>query len=451
MLTDAIVIGGGLSGLSAAVDLCAHGRTVKVLEQRHRCGGRAYSYIDKKTGDAIDNGQHLLMGCFENTKHFLQTIGSLDKLTIQKNLEVTFHHPEKGPVTFRCPSVPSPYHIVLGILRLKTLSVRDRFRLLLLLRQIASEDQRVIIGDNLTVDEWLTSCNQTEECKKYFWNVIATATLNESPQQAAASLFVKVLREAFLNGREGSVLMIPNKGLSDLYVNDSQRFIRQHNGEVLNRTRVRRIIFSREGAIGVELINGRRLRAKAFISSVPPVDLLAIMPKQFDSLLTDRASADALTYSGIVTISLWLDRLVMDRDFVSLPDSPIQWVFNKARILKNGQREESYLSCVISGASAMLSWEKDELVTLAIEEVRKAFPEARAAKLVHSLVIKEKRATLSSSPRVQQCRLPAKTHWKNFFLAGDWTDTGLPSTIESAVTSGFTAATLARQYLEGVS
>lgn len=389
------------------------------------------------------------MGCFGNTKRFLQTIGSLDKLTIQKNLEVTFHHPEKGLVTFRCPSFPSPYHIILGILRLKTVSVRARFRLLLLLRQITPQSRRVPIGDSMTVDEWLTSCHQTEECKKYFWNVIATATLNESPQQAAASLFVKVLREAFLNGREGSVLMVPNKGLSELYVEDAQRFVRQHAGEVLNRARVRRITFSRERAVGVELVSGRHLRPKALISSVPLADLLAVIPKQFHALLRDRGGTDVISHSGIVTIHLWLDRRVMERDFVSLPDSPIQWVFNKVRIFQNGERGDSYLSCVISGARALLSWEKDELVTLAIEEVTKAFPKARAAKLVHSLVIKEKRATLSSSPRVQECRLPATTHWKNLFLAGDWTDTGLPSTIESAVTSGFSAARLAREFLDG--
>jgi squalene-associated FAD-dependent desaturase len=447
MPTDVIIIGGGLSGLSAAVDLCSHGHTVKVLEQKHRCGGRAYSYTDRKTGDVVDNGQHLLMGCFGNTKRFFQTIGSLDKLTIQKNLEVAFHHPEKGLVTFRCPSLPSPYHIVLGLLRLRTLMVRDRLRMLFLLRKISQQSQPKLSQDSMTVDEWLTSCHQTEESKKYFWNVIATATLNDSPKHAAASLFVKVLKEAFLNGREGSVLMIPNKGLSKVYVEDAQRFLRKNGGEVVNRARVNRISFSRGEAIAVELVNGRRLRSKALISAVPLIDLVAIMPKQFGASVRGRRSEDGMRHSGIVTINLWLDRQVMERDFVSLPDSPIQWVFNKNRIFSNGRREDSYLSCVVSGAGQMLSWQKDRLVTLALEGVKKAFPEARRAKLVHSLVIKEKRATLSSSPRFQRCRLPATTQWKNFFLAGDWTETGLPSTIESAVTSGFKAARLGQEYL----
>jgi squalene-associated FAD-dependent desaturase len=447
MRTDVIVIGGGLSGLSAAVDLCLRGHKVTVLEQRHRCGGRAYSYVDKKTGDTVDNGQHLLMGCFRNTRRFFQMIGSLDKLTIQRNLEVTFHHRQKGFVTFRCPSLPSPFHLIAGILRLNTISVRDRLRLLSLLAKVGAQNKRAPINDGMTVDEWLTSCNQTEECKESFWNVIATATLNESPKQASASLFVKVLREAFLNGRDGSVLMVPNKGLSDLYVDDAQRYIHEHGGEVINRTRVRRVIFSGERAAAVELSTGRRLRTREIISSIPPLDLLSILPKRYDALPRESSGTKGVSYSGILTINLWLDRQVMDRDFVSLLGSPIQWVFNKKRIFLDERGEGSYLTCVVSGAGELLSWKNESLVALAVDEVARAYPETRSAKVLHSLVIREKRATMSSSPRMEGYRLPAKTQWQNLFLAGDWTGTGLPSTIESAVTSGFNAARLAHEYL----
>jgi squalene-associated FAD-dependent desaturase len=447
MPTDVIVIGGGLSGLSAAAHLCSHGHKVTVLEQKHRCGGRAYSYIDKKTGDVVDNGQHLLMGCFKNSKHFFEMIGSLSKLNIQRNLEVTFHHREKGFVTFRCPTLPSPYHLVVGILRLNTLSFRDRLRLLSVLVQVSRQRERTLIQDRMTVDEWLTSCNQTRGCKENFWNVIATATLNENPQEASASLFLKVLREAFLNGRDGSVLMVPNRGLSNLYVDDAQRYIREHGGEVINRTRVGRVISSGERASAVELSNGRRLRARAIISSVPLLDLLPILPKRSSALPREIGEKESIFHSGILTINLWLDRQVMDRDFVSLLGSPIQWVFNKRRIFLDGRGEGSYLSCVISGAGELFSWKNESLVTLAVDEVARAYPETRSAKVVHSLVIRDKRATLSSSPRMEGCRLPAKTQWQNLFLAGDWTDTGLPSTIESAVTSGFNAARLARECL----
>jgi squalene-associated FAD-dependent desaturase len=447
MLTDVIVIGGGLSGLSAAVDLCSHGHKVTVLEQRHRCGGRAYSYVDKKTGDIVDNGQHLLMGCFKNTKRFFEMIGSFGKLHIQRNLEVTFHHREKGFVTFRCPSLPSPFHVVVGILRLDTLSLRNRLRLLSLFVQVGQQNRRASIKDGMTVDEWLTSHSQTKGCKENFWNVIATATLNENPQQASASLFLKVLHEAFLNGRDGSVLMVPNQGLSDLYVDSAQSYIREHGGGVVNRTRVKRVVFSGRRAAAVELITGRRLRAQAIISSVPLVDLLRILPKRNVTLPTDIGKRGGMSYSGILTINLWLDRQVMDRDFVSLLGSPVQWVFNKKRIFLDGDGGGSYLSCVISGAGELLSWKSESLVELAVDEVSRAYPEARSARVVHSLVIREKRATMSSSPRMERYRLSARTQWQNLFLAGDWTDTGLPSTIESAVTSGFNASRLAREYL----
>jgi hypothetical protein len=210
---------------------------------------------------------------------------------------------------------------------------------------------------------------------------------------------------------------------------------------------VRRVIFSGERAAAVELSTGRRLRARAFVSSIPRLDFLSILPKRYDASPRENSGARGISYSGILTINLWLDRRVMDKDFVSLLGSPIQWVFNKKRIFLDGKGEGSYLSCVISGAGELLSWKNESLVALAVDEVARAYPETRSAKVVHSLVIREKRATMSSSPRMERYRLPAKTQWQNLFLAGDWTDTGLPSTIESAVTSGFNAAGLAREYL----
>lgn len=447
MQADAIVIGGGLSGLTAAVDLCARGHRVCVLEQRGRFGGRAYSYLDKESGDIVDNGQHLLMGCFRQTKRFLKMIGTLDRLTVQKNLEVTFHHPEKGLVRFLCPKIPAPFHVIVGLLSLRTLSLRDRFRLLSVLRRVTFGGQRLGEADSMTVDEWLTSCHQSEECKKYFWNVIATATLNENPKRAAASLFLKVLREAFLSGRDDSVLMIPSTGLSDVYVHDARRYIENHGGEVAQNARVTRVKLTKDEVTGVGLNSRRQLSARAVISSVPLFDLSGILPSAYGTSSNNQSSLDSVSSSAIVTINLWLDRVVMDEDFVSLLDSPVQWVFNKNKIFSNGREDRSYLACVISGASEMLSWEKEKLVRLALDEVGRAYPETRTAKLLHSVVVKEKRATLASSPTSQRYRLPTKTQWKNFFLAGDWTDTGLPSTIESAVTSGFTAARLAHEYL----
>ena len=447
MQADAIVIGGGLSGLTAAVDLSARGHRVCVLEQRGRFGGRAYSYLDKERGDIVDNGQHLLMGCFRETRRFLDMIGAQGKLTVQKNLEVTFYHPEKGIVVFRCPPLPSPFHIGVGLLRLKVLSMTDRLKLFSVLWEVAFGKDRLLKSDNLTVDEWLTLCNQSEPCKKYFWNVIATATLNDNPKYAAAGLFVKVLREGFLNGRENSVLMIPNTGLSELYVEDARRIIETRGGQLMTNAEVAKVEFSGSEAVGVNLKNGERIPAQVVISSVPLYDLRTIVPDWSTQIPAPSNNLNWIPSSGIATINLWLDRPIMEQEFVSVLDSPIQWIFNKSKVFLNGKKDSSYLSCVISGAGEMLAWEKEQLVRLALDEVGKVYPQASIAELVHSVVVKEKRATLSSSPAMQRYRLPARTSWENFFLAGDWTDTGLPATIESAVKSGFTAAGLAHEYL----
>jgi squalene-associated FAD-dependent desaturase len=447
MNNDVIVIGSGLSGLSAAVDLCRRGRRVLVLERDGRLGGRAYSFRDRMNNAVVDNGQHLLMGCFHNTRRFLSTIGTSDQLSVQGNLAVTFYYPRLGLVRFRCPNLPAPLHILIGLLRLKSLSLRDRFRLLSVLREVASHDGEGKNLDSLTVDEWLVQCGQTEDCRNHFWNIVATATLNEEPKQASAKLFVKVLREAFLKGSENSVLMIPKVGLSDLYVGASLRFIRRHGGDVLTNRHVRRLAISEAKAKGVELKNGDLILSRTVISTVPLADLLPLIPVGTLFQSTNIQDADSVSSSPIITINLWLDRSVLEEEFVSLLDSPIQWVFNKSKIFSDGTNEGSYLSCVISGAREFVSWQKDELVRLALDELAKPFPAVRSAQLLHSLVIKEKRATLSSSPAMLRFRLPPNTPWENFFLAGDWVDTGLPSTIESAVTSGFNAARLADEYL----
>ena len=447
MRPDAIVVGGGISGLAAAVDLSSHGFAVTLYEQREKLGGRAYSYRDKQTGDIVDNGQHLLMGCFQNTKTFLHTIGSYQKLVTQNNLHVTFYHPKRGFVNFRCPNLPAPFHVIAGLLRLKTLSWKDRFQLLQVLWNVAKDSGRSLTADRMTVEEWLKSCNQSVESRKFFWNIIATATLNQKPEVASASLFIKVLKETFLRSKRDSVLMIPRVGLSKLYVEDACEFIRKHRGNVKAGLGVSRILFSGDRAVAVEQRTGDHIEASTVISAIPLLDLVATIPDGSLVPIDVEKDLDSLSHSPILTVNLWLDRPIMDTDFVSLVDSPIQWIFNKNKIFSNGTAKGSYLSCLVSGADELLTFEKDQLVSLALDEIGKAYPKARDAKLIHSLVLKEKRATLPSSRGAQKFRLPPKTKWKNFFLAGDWTDTGLPATIESAVTSGYTAAKLAHEYL----
>lgn len=445
MTSEVVVIGGGISGLAAAVDLSNRGHSVLVLERREFLGGRAYSYRDRVIGDVVDNGQHLLMGCFEHTKRFLQMIGTMDKIGVQQRLEVTFFHPSKGFARFRCANLPSPFHLLVGVLRLKTLSLRDRLGLWRVIREASAADLTAKEWQTLTVDAWLTRCGQSEAGKKYFWHVIATAVLNQKPEVASAALFVTVLRRAFLGRRADALLMIPRAGLSEVFVDDAIRFLEAKGGQVERRAEVAKIDFRGEKIVSVQLRNGKSIRPRAVISAVPPVTLRKLLPDLNAPRIKAELSFD--TPSPIVTINLWFDRVIMEEEFVSMLDSPIPWIFNKRKIFQDSRKEGDYLSCVVSGADELAKLKKDEILKITLEQISRAYPAVQRAGLLHSVVLKEKGATFFSTPDSQSARPLVKTQWRNFFLAGDWTQTGLPGTIESAVTSGFTAARLASEYL----
>lgn len=451
-----LIIGGGLSGLSAAVELAGRGYPVTLLEQRQHFGGRTYSFVDEVTGDVVDNGQHLLMGCYHQTRRYLKTIGSESRAFLQPNLRIEFLHPRRGPATLSCPALPAPLHLLGGLLGLNSLSWNDRLKLLRVGLELRKDPMRVEPQlSRLTVDEWLTSLGQSPDNKKYLWDVIAIGSLNDDPRTVSALLFYRVLRSAFLGARENSSLLIPRVGLSELLVDPALKFLESRGSSI--RTGV--------GVDGMEVREGRvrnvrsgseSFEVDAVIAAVPYYALDAIAPGLSTSGEKKSPGEEtAFESSPIITINLWFDKPVMEQEFVALLDSRVHWVFNKSRILQslkgNGRRQmadgklqktdgRQYLSLVISGASGYLEMEKEGLVRMALEDLRRVFPEVGNATLVHSLLLKEKRATFSPTPGIEALRPSSRTHLENLFLAGDWTNTGYPATIEGAVMSGNEAA-----------
>ncbi len=450
---DVIIIGGGLAGLSAAVELTARGYKILLLEQRPFLGGRTYSFVDETTGDVVDNGQHLLMGCYHETRWFLKTIGSDHLATLQPNLRIDFLHPKKGFASLSCPPLPAPLHILAGLMNLDTIPFSHRLKLLKVGKELLTtspEKERKL--ESMTVDEWLTSLGQTEENKKYLWNIIAIGTLNDDPRTVSALLFYRVLRAAFLGKRENSCLLVPRAGLSKLLVDPAVRFIRARSGLIKVGCGVERILIENGKPEGVRCEDGTVLHVSVVISAVPYYALGSILKNTGHDI---KESLQKFESSPIITTHLWLDRSIIEEEFVALLDSRVQWVFNRSKMLGdppkgeawrtsrwkgNAAQQRQYLSLVISGAAEFVEMEKEKLVTIAMEDLRRVLPEARKAKVIHSLVIKEKRATFSPKPGVEALRPSNKTLFENFFLAGDWTKTGYPATIEGAVMSGKAAA-----------
>jgi hydroxysqualene dehydroxylase len=439
MKCDTIIIGGGLAGLSAAVDLTSRGISVLVLEQRPHLGGRTYSFVDETTGDVVDNGQHLMMGCYHATRWLLSTVGSDRLATLQPNLHIEFLHPVRGRSSLHCPRLPAPLHLLAGLMNLKNLSLADRWKLLKVGLEIR-KDPKLIEPKiaSLTVHQWLDQLGQSEENKKYLWDIIAIGSLNDHPKDVSALLFYRVLRSAFLGDRDNSSLLVPRAGLSQLFVDPCVEFIRSRGGEVMVNCGVDESLFEGNRLNGVRSSDGHIREARAFVSAIP---WYAASP-----LFSNAAGRQGWNVNGhlqsspIVTINLWFDRVVMEQDFVALLDSRIHWVFNKSKIYGSSATTRQYLSLVISGAASLLDVDSRDLVKGALRDLSAAFPPVRNAELVHSLVVKEKRATFSPRPDVEMHRPSSKTQFANLFLAGDWTDTGYPATIEGAVLSGRKAA-----------
>lgn len=449
---DAVIVGGGLSGLSAAVELSSYGFKILLLEQRQHLGGRTHSFVDEVTGDVIDNGQHLMMGCYRETRRYLQTIGAEHHAYLQPNLHIDFLHPGGEITSLSCPALPAPFHVLAGLLKLEAVSLPHRLNLLNVGKELLwTSTQKEARLESMTVDSWLTELGQTEENKKYLWDIIAIGTLNDSPQSVSALQFFRVLRAAFLGAKENSCLLIPKTGLSDCLVEPARQFVRKYHGEIRTGAGVYKFNLAADSVASIELVN-EQIEARSYILAVPHYAAPALFDADALNRLLFLKDAHAFQSSSIITINLWFNRHVLNEPFVAVLDSRIQWIFNRTNLMTGLNQEpgggvKQFLALVISGAGDYVELDKSALVTLAIEDLRKVLPATRGAELLHSLVLKEKRATFSPRPGIEKVRPGTNTQVQNLFLAGDWTATRLPATIEGAVQSGRAAALEAAKFL----
>jgi len=447
---DAIIIGGGLSGLSAAVELSARGRKVLLLEQHRHCGGRTHSFLDVTTNSSVDNGQHLMMGCYHETRRFLRLIGTEYLALLQPALQIDFLCPTQNCARLACAGVPAPFNLLAGLLGFTAIPFKDRFKMLLVAKElINTSPEKEVELDRMTVEEWLSRLGQSEINKKYIWDVITIGALNNNPKNVSALMLFRVLRAAFLGKKENASLLIPCVGLNELFVNPAVQFIKAHGGEIHTGVGVKSMKFEGPHVQSVETSEGKELQAQSFISAVPwysfeeMLSTSYVKSRRAGKNKLDCHIGDIFKSSPIISLHLWLDREITDLDFAALLETRIQWLFNKSKLLNEKKAltaARQYLSLVISSAEEFVGLNKKQLVEIAMEDVRRVLPQARNAKIIHSLVIKEKRATFVPSPGIETLRPKARTTYENLFLAGDWTATGYPATIEGAVMSGRTAA-----------
>jgi squalene-associated FAD-dependent desaturase len=434
-----VVIGGGLSGLSAACSLVDQGVSVTLLEKRPFLGGRAYSFTDTETGQDVDNGQHVYLGCCNAYTGFLKQLGVFERTTLQQRLRIpVVDSAGKVGIFSGAPLLPAPLHLLPSFLRFPHLGLRDKIRAASAMLSIMRTD-REKHRDALeaqTFGAWLDHHGQSERSRAVLWDLITLPVLNDSVNDVSAYMGIMAFQDGLLRGRNSANIGYSHVGLTELISDAAKDYITQRGGQVLSNRTATGIIVENGHATGVDT-GVEIIPTEAVVSAVPWDALPKLLPAELaaDPFFTQ---SNGLEWAPIVGIHVWYDRPVMEEEFLATLDSPVQWVFNKSRI-QGLPGPGQYLCVSISGAWEHAPMTKDALRAIFLPELERLFPKAASATVQQFIVVKQLAATFRCTPGAQVHRLPQRTPVDNFVLAGDWTQTGWPATMESAVRSGFLA------------
>jgi zeta-carotene desaturase len=444
------VIGGGLAGMAAGSALADAGYRVELFERRPFLGGRASSYELPGTGEVVDNCQHVLLGCCTNLIDFYRRLGVEQQIRWYD--EITFILPGGKSSTLRPGALPAPFHAAPSLLESTVLNLRDKLtiaRAMLALAPSLPNDD----GENF--EAWLQRHGQTKQAIERFWAPVLVSALNEELDRISVRYAALVFRDSFLKSAEAGRMGVPAVPLSQLY-GTAADYIEARGGEVHLRAAVDSVQADERG---VRLcLSGAEVRADYAVLATPFNGIDKILPDapEMDDL---RKHARSFKSSPITGIHLWFDREVTPLEHAVLLERTIQWMFQKSKILhpnrsktgsswgprdlatrRNAAQNGSYLELVVSSSKTLLDKPRGEIIDLALRELAEFFPVVREAKLTKATVVKEVHATFSPAPGSDEFRPSHRSPWPRLFLAGDWTATGWPATMEGAVRSGYGAA-----------
>ncbi len=432
-----VIVGGGLSGLAAGVKLTGAGYGVQILEQGSQAGGRTYSFREKQSGNILDNGQHILLDCYKHTLQYVSTIGANKLIASDPELNLTFVHADWGTARVHISrKLPPRAALIRGLSGYSFLSFTDRMRLLKVGHKLFTSDENYYREiRNLTVEEWLKKTKQSDKVKRCFWYPLAIAIMNEAPDRASAEVFVRTMKLGVFDEHGPASIITPLRGLSDVFVKPAVTYISKHGGRVDCNKRVTGMHNNGESISSVVMQNNAGVQGDAFIITGQPVHMQSFLNEAGVGF----GSNSAIDYVPIITCNIWFDKEPVMPARVGMIDTAFHWVFKKEPSFTESEGE-GYVSMVMSGARNHVGIEGEQLMKTALEELRACFPDIRDANVKYYRIIKERRATVSITPEVQKNRPDAETRFNNLFIAGDWTQTQLPATIEGAIMSGFRAA-----------
>jgi squalene-associated FAD-dependent desaturase len=444
-----IVIGGGLAGLAAGVALAESGWRVRLFEQRPFLGGRATSYV-LPDGEHVDNCQHVTLGCCTNLDDFYRRVGSTNKVKFFDRL--LFLDPQGRQGEMEAGFLPAPFHMTGSFAKFAPLSLADKIsigRAMLTILRTSGKQAGVDSPEGISMLEWLRRQRQTQRAIDRFWRVVLVSALDEELDRTDARFGIDVFWKAFLCNSRGYRMGVPIVPLAELY-DGCRAFIEKKGGEVALRSAVRGIRIKNNSVDSVRF-DSREEFADAYVFAIPHDNFAGLLPREIAQADPAFRNLEKIKDSPITGVHFWFDREVTTEPFITLLDTTVQWVFNKTALFgsaslssKNGDSKtasaKQYLQLVISASYDLLQKPRQEIIDLCLKEIRQALPAAQNANLVKATVIKETAATFSPQPGVDRWRPKQQTSVERLFLAGDWTATGWPATMEGAVRSGYLAA-----------
>ena len=438
---SAIIVGGGVAGMSAACALAEAGLRVKLLERRGYLGGRASSYRHPGVDEVIDNCQHVLFGCCTNLIGFYQRIGVEDRIhwtSSMTMIEPGGRRSALGPFRLGPVSLPAPLHGLPSLMTAKAFTREDKMALAHAFRAL----MRPVPADSTeTLGQWLKRNGQTPGAINRFWRLVIASALNADLDEIALPYAAKVIRELFLNSAAAGSMGMSSVPLSELY-SGAEQYLREHGGEVIFNASVEGAAWDEETSQWTLATRAGEQVADSLVLALPfeaTAKLLPLMPPAVgvEKLASQIARQE---HGPICSVHLWFDRKITDLDHAVLLDRQIHWMYNKSRLQPRRKSKGSYLELVVSASHEFAALSREEAIELSVRELAEFFPEVAAAKLEKAVLVKEVRATFTVPPGIDAARPGTTSPWPKCVLAGDWIQTGWPSTMESAARSGHLAA-----------
>jgi len=423
-----IIIGAGISGLASAVLLSEAGYDVKVYEFHNHLGGRAYSFTDKGSKYIFDNGQHILMGCYKYTLEYLKKIGSFHHFDIEKKLNASFRNIDKTGFNLRCNNLPAPLHIFHGLKKIEFISIKDLFRFFIFGANIYF--YRFLKKREDNAKQFLQSLHQREEIINKIWEPIIISVFNSNSYNISAQLFIDTMYEIFFKYNHFSNFILPTSDLKNIFILPAEKYIVSNKGKIFLNKKISKININKNRIVSVETVNGENVEGDMFIFSIPPNSLLNIIG------MNEIINENSFKYSPIIAGYILLNEQIINDKMQFFLNTNIQVLFNKTKIC-GLNTDKQLLSFVVSTAEGLIDKSINELKTLFVNELLSLFPALNSENILSCKIIKQREATTLLDSISNNNRMTTKSKIYNMFFAGDWTATGLPATIESAVKSAY--------------